>query len=184
MLRTWKTALLLTLTMGLALAVSGCGEDADAPAAADRAYNESDAAFVALMVHHHEGGVELGKLAAEKGVNPQVKQLGEGIVEEQERELKTLERLVRDTKSQPIMPAAIATRDKADMMALKAASGEQFDNLWLDVISAHHSAAIQMAEMESRAGKLPEATSLSKAIIASQSEELTRFVELLAQMKS
>lgn len=183
MIRTWKTPL-LALTLGLALAVSGCGDDGDGSAAADRAYNQTDAAFAASMVHHHEGGVELGTLAAEKGVNPQVKQLGAGIVDEQERELKTLERLVRDTKTRPIMPAAIAARDKADMMALKSASGEEFDKLWLDVISAHHSAAIQMAEIEARGGKLPEATSLSKAIARSQSKELTQFNQLLAQMKS
>ncbi len=184
MLRTSKSRLLPAVA-ALTVAVSGCGGDDDQTAAgAERAYNQADAAFVASMVHHHEGGIELGKLAVEKGVDPQVKQLGEGIVEEQAKEIKTLERLIRETKAPTIMPAAIAQRDKADMMALKAASGAMFDTLWLDVISAHHSAAIQMAEIEKRAGKLPEAKQLSESITQSQSEELTRFNALLAQMKS
>lgn len=70
------------------------------------------------------------------------------------------------------------------MMALKTASGAKFDKLWLDVISAHHSAAIQMAEIEKRAGKLPEAKRLSESITQSQSEELMRFNTLVAAMKS
>lgn len=36
-----------------------------------------------LMLPHHEAGVKLGMLAAQKGTNPQIKQLGQGIVEEQ-----------------------------------------------------------------------------------------------------
>ena len=185
MLRTSKSRLLPAVA-ALTLAVSGCGGDDDKNAATDAkgAYNQTDAAFVASMIHHHEGGVELGKLAAEKGVDPRVKQLGEGIVEEQAKEIKTLERLLRETKAPNIMPAAIAERDKADMMALDAASGAMFDELWLDVISAHHSAAIQMAEIEKRAGKLPEAKQLSESITKSQSAELTRFNALLAKMKS
>jgi uncharacterized protein (DUF305 family) len=184
MLRTSKSRLLPAVA-ALALAVSACGgDDGKSAATGDRAYNQADAAFVASMIHHHEGGVELGKLAVEKGVDPQVKQLGDGIVEEQAREIKTIERLIRETKAPTIMPAAIAQRDKADMMALKAASGAMFDKLWLDVISAHHSAAIQMAEIEKRGGKLPEAKQLSESIIQSQSEELTRFNALVAQNKS
>ncbi len=175
---------LLPAVAALTLAVSGCGGDDQAATGADRPYNQAVAAFVASMVHHHEGGVELGKLAVDEGVDPQVKQLGKGIVEEQAKEIKTLERLIRETKAPKIMPTAIAEHDEADMMALDAASGAMFDELWLDVISAHHSAAIQMAEIEKRAGKLPEAKQLSESITKSQSEELTRFNALLAKMKS
>ena len=41
-----------------------------------------------------------------------------------------------------------------------------------------------MAEIEKRAGKRPEAKQLSASIVQSQSEELTRFNALVAEMKS
>lgn len=89
---------LLLAVAALTLTISGCGGDDDQTAAtsAERAYNQADAAFVGSMVHHHEGGVELGELAVDKGGDPQVKQLGKGIAAEQGEEIKTLERLVRD----------------------------------------------------------------------------------------
>lgn len=173
--RPWKS-LLLVAVAGLAIIVTGCGGGEDES-------NQTDAAFAASMLPHHEEGVELGKLAAEKGTNPQVVQLGEGIVEEQGREAKTLEGFTREFEAEPIMSEPIDQRGMAGMEALMQASGEEFDRLWLDVISSHHAAAIQMAQIESPGGKSPEAKKLADSIIRSQSEELTQFNELIAQME-
>ncbi len=183
MSRFWKP-LTLVLT-ALTITVAGCGgDDGDgAPAGTKPEFNATDAAFSSSMLPHHEAGVALGMVAAEKGVNPQIRQLGEAIVEEQSREAKTLERFMREFDAAPIMSAPIDQRGMMDMQALMQASGREFDRLWLDVISAHHGAAIQMAQIEAPGGASPEAKKLAQSIITSQSEELTQFNELIEQME-
>jgi len=180
----WK-ALLLVAVMALSIIVTGCGgDDNGGTASAEADFNQTDAAFAPSMLPHHEAGVKLGMLAAKKGTNPQIKQLGQDIVEEQGREVKTLERFVSEFDAQPIPSAPIEESGMMDMKALMQASGKKFDRMWLAVISAHHAAAIQMAQIESPGGKSPEAKKLAESIIRSQSQELKQFNELVAQMDS
>ena len=184
-----KWFLLVAVAVMSSLALSACGDDdkktsGNSSADAQRSYNQTDAAFAANMLPHHEGGVELGKLAVDKGVDPKVKSLGQDIVDAQTRETKTLEEFLTDFGgASPVMPEAIEARDMMGMEKLKAASGKEFDLLWLDVISGHHSAAIQMAEIEKTGGKSPEATKLATSIIETQSRELQQFNSLLKQME-
>ncbi len=179
----WK-APLLAAVMALSIVVTGCGGDDDGSGSADRDFNQTDAAFAPSMLPHHEAGVELGMLAAQKGTDPQIKKLGQGIVEEQGREVKILEGFISEFDAEPIPSEPIEKSGMMDMKALMQASGEKFDELWLAVISAHHAAAIQMAQIEAPGGKSPEARKLAKSIIRSQSEELKQFNELVAQMDS
>lgn len=146
--------------------------------AGSNSYNQTDAAFASMMLPHHEGGVELGKIAAEKGTNEDVRRLGRGIVETQTREAKTLRRMVKKFKTKPSVAPETEDRDKLDMSKLESASGVEFDRLWLDVISGHHSAAIQMAQFENRGGQNAAARRLARKIIAKQRSELGQFNEL------
>ena len=62
-----------------------------------------------------------------------------------------------------------------DMEKLRAASGTDFDGLWLDVISAHHMGAIQMALMEENGGAYGPAVKLAASIVESQSAQMEEF---------
>ncbi|MGI8595127.1 MAG: DUF305 domain-containing protein [Solirubrobacteraceae bacterium] len=178
-MRNAKWLLVLTLLMASTLGLSACGSNDD-----EKSYNQTDAAFAANMLPHHEGGVKLGEMAVKKGVDPKVKSLGQDIVAAQTRESETLQGFLRDFGGvSPVMPAPIEERDMMDMKKLAAASGQEFDLLWLEVISGHHSAAIQMAEIEKTGGKSPEAKKLATSIIDTQSSELTQFSALLKQME-
>lgn len=172
----WSLAAVLLCALVLAPLASGRDHASGAPA-----YNATDTAFTSLMTPHHTGGVELGRLAVRKGVDPQVRRLGRDIVVAQSRELRTLRRMLRVFGAEPLMPEAIEERDMMGMRMLRAASGAEFDRLWLDVISGHHSAAIQMALIEVRGGRYPQATRLAREIVRTQSRELRRFTALLRQ---
>lgn len=73
------------------------------------------------------------------------------------------------------MPEPIHEREMIDMEKLRAASGTDFDRLWLDVISAHHMGAIQMAFMEENGGANEPAMKLAASIVESQSAQLDEF---------
>ena len=51
-----------------------------------------DEKFIAMMVPHHEGAIEMARTELEQGSNPELKQLAEAIIEAQEREVKAMRR--------------------------------------------------------------------------------------------
>lgn len=180
-------SIVLLVVLALPLTLAACGEEKSETAAGGggggQSYNQTDARFVASMLPHHTGGVELGEMAAEKGTSEDIRRLGEGIVKEQTQEKSTLEAMVKRFGTEEAMAPAIEERDMMDMAALRRASGKEFDMMWLDVISGHHAAAIQMADIEAGGGKDPEAKRLAESIVSSQTRELEEFNELSEQMK-
>ena len=59
------------------------------PGAADAPY---DLQFIDTMIAHHEGAVEMAKLAETNGTNEQFKKLAKAMVEAQEREITQMKR--------------------------------------------------------------------------------------------
>ena len=144
--------------------------------------NSTDAAFASMMLPHHEGGVELGQLAASKAQTPEIRAIGRSIVTSQSRQARTLRRMVRSFDTRPMMSPETRERNRIDMRRLRAATGVAFDRMWLDVISAHHMGAIQMGEMEARGGHNGDARSLARRIVSQQRRELNRFNGLTQQL--
>lgn len=170
----WPLVVLLAvglLSGGIAAAHGGKDGKASHPIRA----NGTDRAFVGLMTPHHASGIELGQLAVAKGTNPSVVRLGREIVEEQSAELELLNSWAARLKVGSGMPDAIHEREMIDMEKLRAASGTDFDRLWLDVISAHHMGAIQMALMEENGGAYGPAVKLAESIVESQSVQMEEF---------
>ena len=168
------TRLLRILAMSLALGALLTG-----PArAATTTYNATDAAFAAMMLPHHQGGVKLGQLAATKGTNPDVRRLGQSIAVTQARQAKTLQRMVRRLDTKPSMAPEVARRSELDMAKLQRLAGADFDRAWLDVISAHHMGAIMMASIETRGGRDASARNLARRIVREQRSELAQFNRL------
>ncbi len=152
-----------------------------ASSAAARA-SATDVTFVRLMTPHHLSGVKLGQMAATKGVEPKIKALGKDIVRVQSREAGKLRTLLKRFGAEPAMVKPIEDRDKADMRKLKKLTGSAFDKAWLDVISAHHSAAIQMASIERAGGSDRTARQLATGIVPQQSKELAEFNALVKRL--
>lgn len=171
----------LALAMLTTLAL-GAGALAPASQAATTKYNRTDAAFASMMLPHHLGGVELGKLAASKGVDPTIRTTGANIVRSQSGQAKTLAKMVKAFRTKASTTPEIERRNQIDMARLKAATGTDFDKRWLDVISSHHMAAIQMAQMERRGGINAAARALASKIIREQRAELSKFNTLTIAM--
>jgi uncharacterized protein (DUF305 family) len=55
-----------------------------------------DAAFLKMMVPHHEGAVAMAKAELAKGEDPELKALAEDVIEAQEREIKEMQEHLGD----------------------------------------------------------------------------------------
>lgn len=71
-------------------------------------------------------------------------------------------------------------KDMNDKMSSMQMSGDQ-DIDFAMMMRMHHQGAINMAEMELKAGKEPEMKSMAKNVISSQKKEITRIDKFLAK---
>lgn len=51
---------------------------------------DADVDFVQGMIPHHQGAIDMAKVVLEKGADPEIKKLAEGIVKAQESEIKLM----------------------------------------------------------------------------------------------
>jgi uncharacterized protein (DUF305 family) len=51
---------------------------------------DADIDFVTGMIPHHQGAIDMAKIVLEKGKDPEIKKLAEGIVKAQESEIKMM----------------------------------------------------------------------------------------------
>lgn len=51
---------------------------------------DADVDFVQGMIPHHQGAIDMAKVVLEKGKDPEIKKLAEGIVKAQESEIKLM----------------------------------------------------------------------------------------------
>jgi uncharacterized protein (DUF305 family) len=67
----------------------------------------------------------------------------------------------------------------AQMQELTAATGAEFDRLFLQLMIVHHQGAIEMADTELADGSNPAAVALAESITTSQTAEITEMQQLL-----
>ncbi len=158
-----------------------------------------EAGFARDMSSHHAQAVELGMLAHEKSTNPEVRLLGADIALTQQAQIGMMQTWLRDwdlgpTGSQPRMawmPDGGGTiRDglmpgmatEAEMAQLRAATGNDFDLLFLRLMRQHHLGGIHMAQAaEERAGD-GDVRWLAETMVNGQQREITDIQNLLARL--
>lgn len=134
-----------------------------------------DPHFIAQMIPHHEGAIEMAQLALEKSKRPEILSLAQGIIEAQEREITDMKAWYRAwfNSDVPSMHGMMHMDGMSgDMTELSAASPEEFDRLFIEQMIPHHEMAVMMAEMLRASSVRGEMKTLADQIITSQSHEI------------
>lgn len=118
--------------------------------------SESDIAFVRDMIPHHQQALEMTALAERNDAGRDVRLLAERMAVSQTDEVAQLERWLVDRGPLPpddrarhggdhaaLMPGMLTD---AQMAALTAARGTEFDRLFLTSMIGHHQGALAMVE--------------------------------------
>jgi uncharacterized protein (DUF305 family) len=150
-------------------------------------HNEQDASFASDMIVHHEGAIEMAKLASSRAADPTVVALASRIEAAQQPEITTMSAWLRAWGME--MPADMAgmhdtmpgMASQADLDKLEAARGPEFDDMFLTMMIEHHEGALTMARSEVSAGANPEAKSLAQKVIADQTAEITKLRGMLSR---
>jgi uncharacterized protein (DUF305 family) len=130
-----------------------------APADSGR-WTQADVHFMSAMIGHHAQAIEMARLAPTHGASPSIRTLAERIINAQHDEIATMQRWLRD-RGQPVPDPEHAAMDMAEhgaghdglmpgmltpeqMARLEAASGTEFDRLFLTFMIQHHRGATEM----------------------------------------
>jgi uncharacterized protein (DUF305 family) len=188
-------------TLALVGALAACGSDdspaadtapaaeATSPAASDVDLNAADVEFAQGMIAHHEQAIEMAEIALDPniGASPEVVDLAIRIQAAQDPEVELMtawlvaegEPLTMDMSDGHDMSSMDGMMSADDMDALAAATGTEFDRMWLEMMIAHHEGAISQSETVKASGSNADVRALADEIIVAQQAEIAEMQVLL-----
>lgn len=148
---------------------------------------EFDQLFIDMMVPHHQGAVEMAKIAQERAEHPEIKEMADVIIAGQDEEIIQMKNwrqawygssdtpAMSEMPSLEDMPGMGGTGHAMDMQSevdqLRNAS-EPFDLAFIDAMIPHHQSAIDAAQRVLNEAQRPELKELAQRIIAAQEKEI------------
>lgn len=172
---SWKAGLAAIVAAAAVAAgiVIAAGDDDDAAES-----KETDGAFVAEMVPHHESAIEMAEIALDRAQHPEVERLAQAIIDSQSAEIAALESDHERLFGEPVTAADHGTLGLSEeMMGMHRAEhmlaeADPFDREFIDMMIPHHQGAIRMARIELERGEDAALGQIAEAIIAAQSREI------------
>jgi uncharacterized protein (DUF305 family) len=193
-----RTTVLSLIAAGLATAATlGCsaaqagggmnGMHHQSPASAAAQQAEFDQQFIDMMVPHHEGAVEMARIALARAEHQEIRRMAEDILRSQAAEIDQMKawRLAwyGSDQTPPMdqmpmlhsMPGAGAmamSMDMAQEVELLRQAGEPFDRAFIDAMIPHHQSAIDAGRLALQQATREEIRTLAAAIVADQQREI------------
>ncbi len=194
-------ALLLALTTAFTLAACSNdgehdGHDTSSDVAEGEEFNAADVEFATDMIQHHAQALSMVDLTVGRDISAAMTELVEQIRMDQSLEIETMvdwltgwdqpvPETVRDhanahgdgeMEMDPDMPGMMSPEE---MDQLEAAQGQEFEQMWLEMMIEHHEGAIEMATTEKTDGEYPDAVDLAATIVEAQEVEIEQMKALL-----
>ena len=144
-------------------------------------FSGMDIMFAQMMIPHHQQAIDMSSLAVSRALSPEVKALALKISAEQGPEIEQMRSWLKAANAATEMGHQMSMDgmlSDAELERLTNASGEEFDQLFILGMIAHHEGAIEMAQMVVDS-KNPEARELGTTVIKIQSLEIAELKALL-----
>ena len=166
--------------------------------------NQADVEFTQSMIVHHEQAIEMAALAEDRAEAEEVRALATRIGEAQQPEIDRMRSWLdawgedapdsgSDMEGMDGMDgmegmdmgggdAGMGMMSGEDMDQLEAASGAEFDRMFLEMMIEHHRGAIAMAEEVLVDGSHPDVLELAEDVVSDQEAEVQEMEQLLAEL--
>lgn len=139
-----------------------------------------DRNFIANMIAHHQGAVDMAKLAQKYAKHQELKTMADAIISAQEKEIADMTAWQKSwgyppTTGHDMMDhsAMGMMQDMASMTAqLEGKTGDDFDKAFIEQMIMHHQSAIDMAAPGETNAQHQEVKDLTKAIVSAQTQEI------------
>lgn len=150
----------------------------------DVALNAADVSFLQMMIPHHEQANEMAEMVEGNTERPELAELAATILSTQTAEIEQMNGLLEAAGEDATMegmdmgsmdmPGMMDEAQMAELMQLRDA---EFDLAFIDMMTEHHSGAIEMAETVIAGGENPEVAQLAQEIIDAQQTEIDQMAE-------
>ena len=146
--------------------------------------NNLDQHFIEQMIPHHEGVIEMAKLAQERSKRPEILTLAKAIIQSQSKEITQMQTWYQNWYGTEVpvnstvgmgmgrgmMHGGMMGGQTSDIESLKNAAN--FDEAFLQEMIPHHQMAVMMAQMLLSGSNRPEMKQLGQDIITAQEAEI------------
>jgi putative membrane protein len=123
-------------------------------AAQDAKLDKRDMQALSRMAQADLAEIATGKLAGEKGTNPEVKKFGQHMVDEHSKMLDEGKKLAQSKGVKP--PADTDKKHQAALKKLQGLSGADFDRQYMDQMVRDHQEVLQLAQKTAKGSKDPQ----------------------------
>lgn len=146
----------------------------------------ADVEFVTRMIPHHRQALEMVALAPGRAADPRVRALAERIEAVQGPEIAVMEawlerqeHFVDGHGGHGVEHSMPGMATPAQLDALAAATGPEFDRLFVELMTAHHRGAIVMADDVGVTGTDLTVAEIARDVAVTQAVEIDRMRSLL-----
>jgi uncharacterized protein (DUF305 family) len=141
--------------------------------------NDVDKDFVAMMVPHHQGAIDMAQTELSYGHNERLRRLAQEIIVTQQEEIVTMRLVLAHmatspfarSKEEPFLAKSDAAMARM-MMAMNVKRSNNADKDFVAMMVPHHQGAIDMAQAELSYGHNEQLGNLAQEIIATQQQEI------------
>jgi uncharacterized protein (DUF305 family) len=140
----------------------------------------SDKAFIAAMVPHHQGAVEMAEVALQNAEHEQIRLLSRNIISTQRAEIEELKAIKQQEFGTSEVPMELSAQDM-QMMGMTdpdaLANKNPFDRAFIDAMIPHHQSAIEMAQVALEESENPKIKELAGNIVSAQQREIEQMLQ-------
>jgi len=163
--------------------MSGMMDMKSSPNAASQPY---DLQFLDTMTHHHQGAIDMAETAVKKTQNQELKAFAQKIIADQTREIAQMKdwrekwyagKPMAMNMEMPGMGDSMKMMMGDGMKKFEAATGKEFDLMFLDMMTPHHAGATTMAKEALTKAEHPEIKTLANQIIKAQEAEIKQMAD-------
>ena len=148
-------------------------------------YTGADIMFLQMMIPHHQQAIDISKLAMKASSDPELLELAKIIARDQAAEIKQMKAWLKDAGASEDMGHSMdgmgGMLNEDDLAALSAATGKEFDTLWLKGMTEHHDGAIHMTQMIEDAQNA-DIKAFGTKVIKDQSDQIDQMKKMLARL--
>jgi uncharacterized protein (DUF305 family) len=148
-------------------------------------YTGADIMFLQMMIPHHQQAIDISNLAMKVSSDSELLELAKIIARDQAAEIKQMKGWLKDAGASEDMGHSMdgmgGMLNDDELAALSAATGKEFDTLWLKGMTEHHDGAIHMTQMIEDAQNA-DIKAFGTKVIKDQSEQIAQMKKMLARL--
>ena len=130
---------------------------------------EFEIAFLTEMISHHASALDMAKPVFSHTQRPELNKLASNIIADQKKQITEMSAWLQTWYGRQADETAMAM---PGMDKLTAASGAEFDKLFLSLMGEHHQGALDMAKLVATRADHAELKALAAKIIEAQTQEI------------